>query len=571
MDRLRHSATDGVALSRRDVVVVASVSCIYGLGSPEYEDFKRMVATVSAPASDLEPRGELMRKFIDLQYAAQRRGPGPRHVPGARRHRGSVHPADDERALRIEFFGDEIERIVTLVNPLTDEASQAEASQAVHVPRQALRDASRDRRSSRAVRGNRDRARRAARAARVQGKLLEAQRLLARTSYDLEMIQRGRLLQRHRELLAALRLAGPAGGPALHADRLFPRRLSVIIDESHVTIPQLRGDVARATGRARTPWSTTASGCPAARDNRPLTVRRVPRDASGSVLFVSATPGPFELARGRTPSPSRSSAPQGWSTPKVIGQADPGQVADLIERMRQRTERRRADPGYHADQAAGRGPQRIPARRTGLRVRYLHSDIETVERVEILRSLRLGEFDVLVGINLLREGLDLPEVSLVAILDADKEGFLRSETSLIQTIGRAARNVDGQVVMYADQVTEAMRRALDETERRRDKQLAYNEEHGIDPQTVRKRVGDIIAAVRAEEQGEDYRPDEAPVARDLLDVSDVPQEDLRALIQRLEEEMHEAAADLRFEYAARLRDEVADLKRELHAMESANV
>jgi excinuclease ABC subunit B len=207
----------------------------------------------------------------------------------------------------------------------------------------------------------------------------------------------------------------------------------------------------------------------------------------------------------------------------------------------------------------------------GVRVRYLHSDINTVERVEILRSLRLGEFDVLVGINLLREGLDLPEVSLVAILDADKEGFLRSETSLIQTIGRAARNVDGQVVMYADQVTEAMRRALDETERRRDKQLAYNEEHGIDPQTVRKRVGDIIAAVRAEEQGEDYRPDEAPVARDLLDVSDVPQEDLRALIQRLEEEMHEAAADLRFEYAARLRDEVADLKRELHAMESANV
>ena len=207
----------------------------------------------------------------------------------------------------------------------------------------------------------------------------------------------------------------------------------------------------------------------------------------------------------------------------------------------------------------------------GVRVRYLHSDIDTLERVEILRDLRLGEFDVLVGINLLREGLDLPEVSLVAILDADKEGFLRSETSLIQTIGRAARNVDGEVIIYADQVTDSMKRALDETERRREKQLAYNAEHGIDPQTVRKRVGDIIAAVRAEEQGEAYRPDDAPVGREPVDVSEVPQEDLRALIQRLEEEMHEAAADLRFEFAARLRDELADLKRELAAMEAANI
>jgi excinuclease ABC subunit B len=253
----------------------------------------------------------------------------------------------------------------------------------------------------------------------------------------------------------------------------------------------------------------------------------------------------------------------------VVVKPTRGQIDDLMELVRQRTER---DQRVLVTTLTKKMAEDLTdyLLENGVRVRYLHSDIDTVERVEILRSLRLGEFDVLVGINLLREGLDLPEVSLVAILDADKEGFLRSETSLIQTIGRAARNVDGQVVMYADQVTEAMRRALDETDRRRAKQVAYNDEHGIDPQTVRKRVGDIIAAVRAEELGEDYRPDDAPT-RDLVDVTEVPQEELGALIQRLEEEMHEAAADLRFEYAARLRDELADLKRELASMRAANV
>jgi excinuclease ABC subunit B len=349
----------------------------------------------------------------------------------------------------------------------------------------------------------------------------------------------------------------------------FPDDFVVFLDESHVTVPQVGGMFEGDRSRKDT-LVEHGFRLPSARDNRPLTfdefLQRI-----GQRLFISATPGPYERRESDTVA-EQIIRPTGLVDPQVVIKPTTGQIDDLMEQVRQRTE---ADQRILVTTLTKKMAEDLTdyLLENGVRVRYLHSDIDTVERVAILRSLRLGEFDVLVGINLLREGLDLPEVSLVAILDADKEGFLRSATSLIQTIGRAARNVDGQVVMYADNVTEAMRLALDETDRRREKQLAYNAEHGIDPQTVRKRVGDIIAAVRAEELGEDYRPDEAPAPSLTagVDTSDLPREELGALIQRLDEEMQEAAAELRFEYAARLRDELADLKRELASMEAANV
>jgi excinuclease ABC subunit B len=556
IDRLRHRATMAL-LSRRDVVVVASVSCIYGLGSPyEYEDHVLRFRS----GEDLGLEGA-MRKLVDLQYSRN----DLNLVRGTFRVRGDtleVFPADDERALRVEYFGDEIDRIVR-VDPVTGEVSkpieEAGVFPASHYvsSREAL---------ERAVVSIEAELAERLELLESQGQLLEAQRLRMRTSYDLEMIREVGFCNGIENYSRHFDGRAPGAPPYTLLD-YFPEDFVVFLDESHVTVPQIGGMYEGDRSRKDT-LVEHGFRLPSARDNRPLTFDEF-LERIGQRLFISATPGPYER-RGSDTIAEQIIRPTGLVDPEVVVKPTTGQIDDLMEQIRQRTER---DQRILVTTLTKKMAEDLTdyLLENGVRVRYLHSDINTVERVEILRSLRLGEFDVLVGINLLREGLDLPEVSLVAILDADKEGFLRSETSLIQTIGRAARNVDGQVVMYADQVTEAMRRALDETERRRDKQLAYNEEHGIDPQTVRKRVGDIIAAVRAEEQGEDYRPDEAPVARDLLDVSDVPQEDLRALIQRLEEEMHEAAADLRFEYAARLRDEVADLKRELHAMESANV
>jgi excinuclease ABC subunit B len=341
----------------------------------------------------------------------------------------------------------------------------------------------------------------------------------------------------------------------------------VLVDESHVTVPQIGGMYEGDRSRKDT-LIEHGFRLPSARDNRPLTFDEF-LERIGQRLFISATPGPYERRESDTIA-EQIIRPTGLVDPKVDVRATKGQIDDLMEEIRRRTEvgERVLVTTLTKKMAEDLTDYLLE---NGVKVRYLHSDIDTVQRVEILRGLRLGEFDVLVGINLLREGLDLPEVSLVAILDADKEGFLRSPTSLIQTIGRAARNVNGSVIMYADQMTNAMTVALEETDRRREKQLAYNAEHGIDPQTIRKRVGDIIAAVRAEEAGEDYAPAEQ-VVRDLdLDASALPQEELAALIRRIEEEMHEAAGELRFEYAARLRDEVADLKRELKAMQDANV
>jgi excinuclease ABC subunit B len=556
IDRLRHRATMAL-LSRRDVVVVASVSCIYGLGSPyEYED--HVLRFQAGEDLGLETA---MRKLVDLQYSRN----DLNLVRGTFRVRGDtleVFPADDERALRVEYFGDEIDRIVR-VDPLTGEVSkpieQAGVFPASHYV--SSRDA-----LERAVASIEAELAERLSDLEAAGKLLEAQRLRMRTSYDLEMIREVGFCNGIENYSRHFDGRAPGAPPYTLLD-YFPEDFVVFLDESHVTVPQIggmyEGDRSRKDNLIEHGFRL-----PSARDNRPLTFDEY-LERVGQRLFISATPGPYERRESDTIA-EQIIRPTGLVDPEVVIKPTTGQIDDLMEQIRQRTDR---DQRVLVTTLTKKMAEDLTdyLLENGVRVRYLHSDINTVERVEILRSLRLGEFDVLVGINLLREGLDLPEVSLVAILDADKEGFLRSETSLIQTIGRAARNVDGQVVMYADQVTEAMRRALDETDRRRAKQVAYNTEHGIDPQTVRKRVGDIIAAVRAEEQGEDYRPDAAPTARDLLDVSDVPQEDLRALIQRLEQEMHEAAGDLRFEYAARLRDEVADLKRELAGMEAANV
>ncbi|MFO7777027.1 MAG: helicase-related protein, partial [Nitriliruptoraceae bacterium] len=338
---------------------------------------------------------------------------------------------------------------------------------------------------------------------------------------------------------------------------------------SHVSVPQVggmyEGDRSRKDNLIEHGFRL-----PSARDNRPLTFDEF-LERIGQRLFVSATPGPYERRESDTIA-EQVIRPTGLVDPQVVVKPTTGQIDDLMEQIRRRTE---AGQRVLVTTLTKKMAEDLTdyLLENGIRVRYLHSDINTVERVAILRSLRLGEFDVLVGINLLREGLDLPEVSLVAILDADKEGFLRSSTSLIQTIGRAARNVDGEVVMYADHLTDSMRVALEETERRREKQLAYNAEHGIDPQTIRKRVGDIIAAVRAEELGEEYRPGEAPASlpSETAETDELPTEELAALIQRLEEEMQEAAAELRFEYAARLRDEIGELQKELTGMRAAGV
>ncbi|MEX2324168.1 MAG: excinuclease ABC subunit UvrB [Nitriliruptoraceae bacterium] len=562
IDRLRHRATMAL-LSRRDVVVVASVSCIYGLGSPqEYED--HVLALSVGESAGLETS---MRKLVDLQYTRN----DLQLSRGTFRVRGDtleVFPADDERIVRFEFFGDEVERIVR-VDPVTGEVGKP-------IPRYAVFPASHYVSSPEAV----ERAVTAISAELEQrlkeferdGKVLEAQRLKMRTAYDLDMIREVGFCNgienysRHFDG----REAGEAPYTLLD---YFPHDFVLFIDESHVTVPQIGGMYEGDKSRKDT-LIEHGFRLPSARDNRPLRFDEF-LDKIGQRLFISATPGDYELAQSDS-IVEQIIRPTGLVDPEIVVRPTAGQIDDLMERIRVCAD---ADQRVLVTTLTKKMAEDLTdyLLENGVRVQYLHSDIDTVKRVSILRSLRLGEFDVLVGINLLREGLDLPEVSLVAILDADKEGFLRSERSLIQTIGRAARNVDGRVMMYADRITDSMRRALDETRRRRDKQLAHNAEHGIDPQTIRKRVGDIIEAVRAEEAGEDYvagpaaAAERGQVAYAGAETAELPREQLAALIQRLEEEMHGAAAELRFEFAARLRDEIADLKRELAAMEAANI
>jgi excinuclease ABC subunit B len=556
IDRLRHRATMAL-LSRRDVVVVASVSCIYGLGSPQqYEDHILWFRSGEELGLDAA-----LRKLVDLQYSRN----DLNLVRGTFRVRGDtleIHPADEEKAVRVEFFGDEVDRIVR-VDTLTGEVSAPLPDFAVFPASHYVSDRDALQRAVVAIE-----AELGERLAELegQGKLLEAQRLRMRTNYDLEMIREVGFCNGIENYSRHFDGRSPGEPPYTLLD-YFPDDFVVLVDESHVTVPQIGGMYEGDRSRKDT-LIEHGFRLPSARDNRPLTFDEF-LERIGQRLFISATPGPYERRESDTIA-EQIIRPTGLVDPKVDVRATKGQIDDLMEEIRRRTEvgERVLVTTLTKKMAEDLTDYLLE---NGVKVRYLHSDIDTVQRVEILRGLRLGEFDVLVGINLLREGLDLPEVSLVAILDADKEGFLRSPTSLIQTIGRAARNVNGSVIMYADQMTNAMTVALEETDRRREKQLAYNAEHGIDPQTIRKRVGDIIAAVRAEEAGEDYAPAEQ-VVRDLdLDASALPQEELAALIRRIEEEMHEAAGELRFEYAARLRDEVADLKRELKAMQDANV
>src|SRR6056297_1482773 len=550
IDRLRHRATMAL-LSRRDVVVVASVSCIYGLGSPyEYTDHVLVLEAGAEVGLDAA-----MRKLVALQYSRN-------DLTLVRGDTLEVFPADDERALRVEFFGDEVERIVR-VDPLTGEVGRPVPSALVFPASHYVSSQAALERALTSI--DAELTERLA-VFEAEGKLLEAQRLRMRTNHDLEMIREVGSCNGIENYSRHFDGRAPGQAPYTLLD-YFPDDLVVLLDESHVTVPQVggmyEGDRSRKDNLVEHGFRL-----PSARDNRPLMFDEF-LERIGQRLFISATPGPYERRESDTVV-EQIIRPTGLVDPKVVVKPTTGQIDDLMELIRLRTD---AGQRVLVTTLTKKMAEDLTdyLLENGIRVRYLHSDIDTVERVAILRSLRIGEFDVLVGINLLREGLDLPEVALVAILDADKEGFLRSATSLIQTIGRAARNVDGEVVMYADNVTDSMRAALEETDRRREKQVAYNQEHGIDPQTIRKRVGDIIAAVRAEELGQDYQPTEAPPVPASEVAEELPTEELGALIQRLEEEMHTAAGELRFEYAARLRDELAELRKELAGMRAAGV
>jgi excinuclease ABC subunit B len=565
IERLRHSATSSL-LSRRDVVIVASVSCIYGLGTPE--EYRERTAHLKVGAET--DRDGLLRKLVEIQYERN----DLNFVRGRFRVRGDtleVFPAYEERAVRVEFFGDEIERI-TLLDPLTGEVLGEEEELAIYAATHYVASPERMRRAIVGIEA--ELAEQLALLER-EGKLLEAQRLRMRTTYDLEMLREVGTTSgienysRHVDGRAA-------GEPPYTLLDYFPDDFLLFVDESHVTVPQIGGMYEGDRSRKQV-LVEHGFRLPSALDNRPLRFDEF-LDRIGQRLFVSATPGPYERREsGRVV--EQIIRPTGLVDPEVLVRPTKGQIDDLVHEIRARAE---ADQRVLVTTLTKKMAEDLTdyLLETGLRVRYLHSEIDTIERIAILRDLRRGEFDTLVGINLLREGLDLPEVTLVAILDADKEGFLRSETSLIQTIGRAARNVDGQVIMYADEATPSMRRAIDETNRRRKLQLEHNQANGIDPQTVRRRVSDIIEALRGDDEpaasGRRGRRGRSPLPSGRRRGADpvgsgMPRADLERLIRSLEEEMHEAAKDLRFEYAARLRDEVAELRRELRGMVEAGV
>ncbi len=548
VDRLRHSATAAL-LGRRDVIVVASVSCIYGLGSPE-EYSKRML--MLSPGDERDHRS-VLKQLVDMQYERNDHN----LVRGKFRVRGDtieVHPAYEESAVRIELFGDEVERI-SRIDTLTGE-QLGDVTELTIFP--ATHYVAGDDRMRRAIGGIEVELQQRLAFFESQGKLLEAQRLRMRTQYDLEMMAEVGVCNgienysRHID-------GRSAGEPPHTLLDFFPEDFLLVIDESHVTVPQLHGQYQGDRSRKET-LIDHGFRLPSAADNRPLRFDEF-YERVNQAVFLSATPSAYEIQQSAQVV-EQIVRPTGLVDPEVIVKPTKGQIDDLIGAINERV-------AVGARVLVTTLTKKMAEDLTdyllemGVRVRYLHSNIDTIQRIEILRDLRLGEFDVLVGINLLREGLDLPEVSLVAILDADKEGFLRSETSLIQTMGRAARNVDGSVVMYADKVTDSMQRAISETQRRRAVQQAYNIEHGIDPQTIIKAVTDILAQLRPDETAPVPGGGKRSRRRDKSDFAELPRDELGRLIRTLEEEMHTAAADLRFEYAARLRDEVNDLKREL--------
>ncbi|WP_126428679.1 excinuclease ABC subunit UvrB [Brevibacillus marinus] len=541
IDKLRHSATSAL-FERRDVIIVASVSCIYGLGSPE--EYREMLLSLRVGME--KSREEVLHRLVDIQYVRN----DINFQRGTFRVRGDVleiFPASQsERAIRVEFFGDEIERI-TEIDVLTGEILGLREHVAIFP---ASHYVTREEKMKRAIASIEQELEERLAELRAQGKLLEAQRLEQRTRYDIEMMAEMGFcsgIENYSRHLTGL----PPGHPPYTLLDYFPDDFLLVVDESHMTLPQVRGmyngDKARKDILVEHGFRL-----PSARDNRPLTFEEFERKIP-QFIFISATPGPFELEH--CPEiVEQVIRPTGLVDPKVEVRPIKGQIDDLIGEIHKTIAK---DERVLVTTLTKKMAEDLTdyLKEIGIRVRYLHSEIKTIERMQILRSLRLGEFDVLVGINLLREGLDLPEVSLVAILDADKEGFLRNERSLIQTIGRAARNAEGRVIMYADKITDSMAAAIRETERRRSIQIAYNERHGITPQTVKKAIRDVIEATKVAEEKADYLPQ--------ADYKKMPKKERLQLIERLEHEMKEAARNLMFERAAELRDMILELKAEM--------
>ncbi|MFK0013956.1 excinuclease ABC subunit UvrB [Streptomyces sp. NPDC091027] len=600
VERLRHSATNSL-LTRRDVIVVASVSCIYGLGTPqEYVD--RMVPLKVGEEID---RDQLLRRFVDIQYTRN----DVAFTRGTFRVRGDtieIFPVYEELAVRIEMFGDEIEALSTL-HPLTGEVISEDrelyvfpASHYVAGPE----------RMEKAITGIEAELTERLAELEKQGKMLEAQRLRMRTTYDLEMMRQIGSCSGIENYSLHMDDRERGSAPNTLID-YFPEDFLLVIDESHVTVPQIGAMYEGDASRKRT-LVDHGFRLPSALDNRPLKWEEF-QERIGQTVYLSATPGKYELSRGDG-FVEQIIRPTGLVDPEVVVKPTEGQIDDLVHEIRLRVEK---DERVLVTTLTKKMAEDLTDYflELGIQVRYLHSDVDTLRRIELLRELRAGEYDVLVGINLLREGLDLPEVSLVAILDADKEGFLRSGTSLIQTIGRAARNVSGQVHMYADKITPGMEKAIEETNRRREKQIAYNTAHGIDPQPLRKKINDIVATIAREEldteqllgtgyrQAKDGKAAVAPVpdlggraagaaagakgaakagkagkaagagrgAKASEALTDRPAAELASLIEQMTERMRAAAAELQFEVAARIRDEVGELKKELRQMKEAGL
>lgn len=570
VERLRHSATNSL-LTRRDVIVVSSVSCIYGLGTPQ-EYVARMVPLEVGMQIE---RNELLKRFITMQYTRNDMA----FTRGTFRVRGDtidIIPMYEEMAIRIEMFGDEIDSLATL-HPITGEVIEEEDSVFIFP---ASHYVAGPERMQRALDSIEDELGKRLKYFREQGKLLEEQRLQMRTTYDLEMMREIGTCAGIENYSRHIDGRGPGSPPNTLLD-YFPEDFLLIIDESHVTVPQIGAMFHGDMSRKRT-LVDYGFRLPSAMDNRPLKWEEF-QERIGQTVYLSATPGTYELERSDGVV-EQIIRPTGLVDPKIVVKPTDGQIDDLMEEILVRSEKNERVLVTTLTKKMAEDLTEYLAER-GVLVEYLHSDVDTLRRVELLRELRMGKFNVLVGINLLREGLDLPEVSLVSILDADKEGFLRSTTSLIQTVGRAARNVSGEVHMYADQVTDSMRAAIEETERRREKQLAYNREHGIDPQPLRKKIADVTDMLAREEidteslLGTGYRgagsgPDAQTRRQTGQDVrerlANQNESSLAELIAELTAQMQEAARQLQFEVAARLRDEVQDLKKELRQMREAN-
>jgi excinuclease ABC subunit B len=552
IERLRHSATAAL-LTRRDVLIVASVSAIYGLGTPE-----EYLGQVLRLHKDVQlDRDFAIQRLVDIQYDRNQvtLSRGKFRVQGDTLE---VQPAYEETAYRVEFWGDQVERM-TRFDPVTGEVV-GEMTELWIYP--ATHYVASHERMARAISTIETELQNRLAYLDGRGKLLEAERLRMRTNYDLEMLREVGFCSGIENYSRHIDGRQPGEAPYTLLD-YFPDDWLCVLDESHVTVPQIHGMYEGDKTRKET-LVEFGFRLPSALDNRPLRFEEFVKKVDQAV-FMSATPGEYEFRVSKRVA-EQIVRPTGLIDPEVEIRPTRGQVDDLMEEIRKRAE---AGQRVLVTTLTKKMAEDLTdyLLEMGVRVRYLHSEVDTIQRIEIIRDLRLGEFDVLVGINLLREGLDLPEVSLVAILDADKEGFLRSETSLIQTIGRAARNVDGTVLMYADEVTDSMRAAINETQRRRKIQMAYNREHGIDPQSIRKKVSDILLTMAVD--GRETTPKKERRRRSSR--PEMPTEELERLIQSLEEEMHEAAKDLRFEYAARLRDEVVDLRKELKQLRQAGV